>query len=162
MANEFYEKQRFTQWWIYAVLGAIVLGTALADYSEYGAFRWQQPGMWLAVALLALFWLFRLETRITPAGIQYRFFPLHLQWKTILREKLRYAWVRQYKPLLEYGGWGIRFGVNGKAYNTRGNMGIQLELQNGNKILIGTQQPEKAKAALQDYRLLSEPPTPES
>ena len=49
--------------------------------------------------------------------------------------------IRQYKPLKEYGGWGVRFGSKstGKAYNVRGNSGLQLQFKDGKKLLIGTQ-----------------------
>ena len=54
-----------------------------------------------------------------------------------------------YSPLREYGGWGIRYGWNGKAYNVSGNQGIQLELSEGRRVLIGTQNPPQFLAALQ-------------
>lgn len=47
--------------------------------------------------------------------------------------------VKTYKPIKEFGGWGIRLGRNGTAYNIRGNKGLQLVLKSGKKILIGTQ-----------------------
>ncbi len=49
--------------------------------------------------------------------------------------------IRKYKPIMEYGGWGVRLGRRsvGKAYSVRGNIGLQLYLKNGKKVLIGTQ-----------------------
>lgn len=46
--------------------------------------------------------------------------------------------------LLEFGGWGFRVVTMNadKAYNVSGNMGLQLVLMNGKKLLIGTKQPE--------------------
>jgi hypothetical protein len=58
------------------------------------------------------------------------------------------CYVRKYKPLAEFGGWGLRFGVSGKAYNISGNKGLQLELTNNKKLLIGTQKPEELSEAL--------------
>ena len=37
-------------------------------------------------------------------------------------------YARTYRPIMEYGGWGIRYGVKGMAYNISGNRGLQLEL----------------------------------
>jgi len=58
--------------------------------------------------------------------------------------------VRKYSPIGEYGGWGYRVAGkrSGVAYNISGNMGIQIELKNGKKILLGTRKPEEAKEAL--------------
>jgi hypothetical protein len=51
--------------------------------------------------------------------------------------------IRTYQPIREYGGWGIRYGSSGKAYNISGNTGMQLELKDGTRILLGTQKPEE-------------------
>ncbi|MHC4643443.1 MAG: hypothetical protein ACYS32_17515, partial [Planctomycetota bacterium] len=59
---------------------------------------------------------------------------------------------RTYKPILEYGGWGIRcsFTGKGKAYNVSGNKGVQLVFTNGKKLLIGSQQPDDLAAAIEE------------
>jgi hypothetical protein len=80
------------------------------------------------------------------------------KYKQFAWEDIENAYPRKYNPILEYGGWGYRagWGVNlgtkirvgigsksgfrkGTAYNMRGNIGLQLELKNGKKVLIGTQ-----------------------
>lgn len=51
--------------------------------------------------------------------------------------------VRQYRPILDYGGWGIRWAPGkGWAYTVRGNLGVQLELSDGKRLLVGSQSPE--------------------
>ena len=45
----------------------------------------------------------------------------------------------------------LRIGGKGKAYNVRGRYGIQLELIDGSKILIGTQKTEQAKEVVRNY-----------
>jgi len=42
--------------------------------------------------------------------------------------------------------------INGTTFNISGNKGIQLLLNNGKKILIGTQLEEKAKEVLLRYK----------
>lgn len=39
----------------------------------------------------------------------------------------------------DYGGWGIRYGRKGKAFNVFGSRGLQLEFTNGKRLLIGSQ-----------------------
>jgi hypothetical protein len=45
----------------------------------------------------------------------------------------------QYDPAAEYGGYGIRSGAKGLAYIASGNRGVQVELNDGSKLLIGSQ-----------------------
>ena len=54
------------------------------------------------------------------------------------------------QPILEYGGWGIRYSPFGKgwAYNVRGNQGVQLELANGQRILVGSQRADELARAI--------------
>jgi hypothetical protein len=48
----------------------------------------------------------------------------------------------RFDPAAEYGGYGIRRGPRGVAYIAQGNRGVQLELQDGSKLLIGSQRPD--------------------
>ncbi|HEX5625625.1 MAG TPA: DUF6141 family protein, partial [Saprospiraceae bacterium] len=93
----------------------------------------------------------RLETHIKEDGLYVRLFPFHLSVLKFKWADLRRCYIRQYNPILEYGGWGLRWGLfgKGKAYNIAGNMGLQLELANGKKILIGTQNPEELRRTLE-------------
>lgn len=50
---------------------------------------------------------------------------------------------RRYRPLAEYGGWGYRIGPSGKAYNMRGDEGVQLILKDGGRVLIGSQRAQE-------------------
>ncbi len=49
----------------------------------------------------------------------------------------------------EYGGWGIRYGMKGMAYNVSGNRGVQLEFETGKRLLIGSQRPEELVSQIQ-------------
>jgi hypothetical protein len=53
-----------------------------------------------------------------------------------------------YSSLRDYGGWGIRYGSKGKAYNVSGSRGVRLELSNGKRLLIGSQRPEELSEAV--------------
>jgi hypothetical protein len=102
-----------------------------------------------------LFLTTRLETVIDLEGISVRLFPLHLKFKCFLWQDIEKIYVREYAPLSEYGGWGLRYSVNhGKAYNVSGNQGVQLFFTNGKKLLIGTQKPEEITAILKQINQL--------
>lgn len=153
----FDEKQRMRQWWILLLtLGAVVFSTyALLYQLVTGVGLGTNPpplGLMffieaLMLFLLLLIWRLELQVRIDAAGIHYKFWPF-FGWRHRIWAELQSVEVRQYKPLLEYGGWGLRLGMKGWAYNMAGNKGIQLVLQNGDRLLLGTQKPEEAKAAI--------------
>lgn len=147
----FAERQRFRQWWVWAVLLGICLLFLISFVFYFVSGEAARTGtagsvgMLLITALpLLLTWLFsrsELETHISSRGIEVRFVPFinkmrHFDWDDIAE-----AYVREYKPLREFGGWGIRAGLTGRAsaWNVSGNQGLQLVFKNGKKLLIGTQ-----------------------
>jgi hypothetical protein len=54
-----------------------------------------------------------------------------------------------YNPVRDYGGWGIKTGKKGRAYNVSGNWGLMLTLKNGKSVLIGTNMPVEIKSFLE-------------
>jgi hypothetical protein len=59
---------------------------------------------------------------------------------------------RVYRPIREYGGWGIRIGMAKKAYNVSGNRGVELEFEGGRKLLIGSSKPDQLASAIESIR----------
>ncbi len=43
---------------------------------------------------------------------------------------------------------GYGWGKSGSAFNVKGNIGLQLYLKNGKKVLFGTQRPDALKRAM--------------
>jgi hypothetical protein len=155
----FTEKQKFAQWWIWVVLIGV---TVLCIWGAVQQLVFKIPfgnkpapdQLLIFICLvplvpLALFWFMALETEIDEQGVSYQFKPLHLKKRFIAWNEITEAYVREYKPLKEYGGWGIRGSFrNGKAYNVSGNKGLQLVLKNGKKILLGTNKSDELTAFL--------------
>ena len=106
--------------------------------------------MAIPIAVTILFFILKLETEVRTDGLYVRFYPMHLRFRKFTREDLAEHYYRTYKPILEYGGWGIRcsFTGKGKAYNVSGNKGVQLVLTNGKKLLIGSQKSDELAAAI--------------
>lgn len=100
------------------------------------------------ISLPVLFYIAELRVRITNDGIYVKFFPFHLSWLFYPLSDVRNFEKIQYRPLREYGGWGIRYGLHGKAYNVSGNMGIRLTFLNGRKLLIGSQKSDEFGSVL--------------
>lgn len=147
--TEFKETQRFTQWWLWIVLigSWIALMYSIATVSAPTTISFF-ISMGFGMLLPILFWQMRLTTRISTEGIYVRFIPFHFKEKFFPWDSIESAQVRTYSPLMEYGGWGIKYGFNGqgKVFNVAGDQGLQLVFKSGEKLLIGTQKPTEIQA----------------
>jgi hypothetical protein len=167
----FKEEQRFTQTWLIIIL-IIAIGVPFL-FGVYGIIQqviYKNPmgdkpmsdagliiftiSMFL---LTVLIFLIKLTTKIDEKGIQYQFYPFHLSMKEISWSEISKVGVRTYLPISEFGGWGLRGGFffnkgKEKAINISGDIGIQLILKNGKKLLIGTQKENDAKSVLETYK----------
>ena len=165
----FKEIQRFNQWWLilFGLITVIIIGFSFVyEYKDSGnnLSNDQLISMIISGSLMVIVFLLigfiRLKTKIDENGITYQFSPFHFTPTVIPWSDLSKCYIRKYSPLTEYGGWGIRglqrkgfwdFGNKGMAYNIKGDMGIQLEFKDGGKLLIGTQDPDKAKKTIHTY-----------
>jgi hypothetical protein len=159
----FTEVQRCTWWplWV-AVIGADALAiTNFIVWSVRGTGIGNVPpnsATWIiSFIVLALItvpqMMLKLTTRITDSAIYVRLSPPPLNMMHPNRftwNSVRRAYVRECHWFKEYGGFGVRFGNPsvGEAISMNGNCGLQLELDNGQKIFISTRKPEELNAAL--------------
>ena len=146
------EIQKFRQKWIWAIMFGL-LGLSL--WGIYQQLFLEKPLgnnptsdysliilSILPIGLNLLFYYMKLETSITQKEITYQYFPFNFKKRKIDWSLIEYAEVKEYSPIKDYGGWGIKYGKYGKAYNVSGNMGLELKYKNGNKtVLFGTQKP---------------------
>ena len=155
----YHEVQRFGQWWLWIV----VLGIAALQWYSFieqivlGRPFGDNPAPdWLLIPLVLLFgiglpWLFaasRLVTVVRPEALYVQLFPFHLKPVVIRWDSIAACSGGKYNPILDYGGWGIRLGRDGRAYNVSGNLGVKLELKQGRSLLIGTRHPVELAAAI--------------
>jgi hypothetical protein len=100
---------------------------------------------------------FSFATWINKEGVYIKEFPFlsFLKYKFFPWEIISKSHVRKYNPVWEYGGWGgkryrwrIMHGRIDVAYNVWGDMGLQLELINGKRVLIGTRKPVEMEDVL--------------
>jgi len=157
------EKQWFNQWWLQ------LINFGILGFLCYTCYRWfilkkasgnvdvnDTTGQFVVIITLlivfGIIYLFKLKTVIDERGIHYQFFPFHRNMKIIAWNEVENCYTRKYRPISEFGGWGYKFGMGGtKALNVKGNKGIQLNLKNGKKLLIGTQRPEEAQMVIDKY-----------
>jgi hypothetical protein len=108
----------------------------------------------LLTGLLWFMWVARLVTEVREDGIYIRFHPFHRAFRGFLWEQVDSFETRTYRPIRDYGGWGIRRGSSGTAYNVSGNKGLQLALGDGGggRILIGSQHLDELALAVETAR----------
>lgn len=108
-------------------------------------------GVLIPLGIAVLIWVSRLETEVRTDGLYVRYFPFHRRFRKFGAEELSECFARKYRPILEYGGWGIRCAwtwKGGRAYNISGNEGVQLVFKNGKRLLIGSKEATELEAAI--------------
>lgn len=144
---KFQEKQTFWSWWMIILMSFLLLSTVNFDIVNIFKGNFSElnfnPGMWIIVCIIIFFSFIQLKTTITEEGIAIQFFPFLLKTRFILWSQVSQLYVKDYNPIADYGGWGYRFGSEGKAYNTKGSVGLQIIFKDGSKLLIGTQKKDE-------------------
>lgn len=152
--TSFEEVQPFDQIWLWSLLGLELVIMVIAVLTAAAPLWIMAVCLGIMALTMALLGSLKLYTRIDADGVHFRMTPFHFREQTILWEEIDQIQVRKYSPIMEYGGWGIRIGLMGKAYNVKGDKGIQIVKKNGKRLLIGTQRPEEAASQLAAHPLL--------
>ncbi len=157
----FREEQRFRQVWLWTLItvlsGLLVALFAFGMYKQlYLGEPWGEEPMsdkvlWilgpfyvlLGLALFALFATSKMITEVGRDSILIKYRPFHCRYRMIPLGHIQSYRARTYRPIAEFGGWGLRFWPYLKAYNVYGNRGVELEFINGRKLMIGSQRPEE-------------------
>lgn len=151
----FQEEQRFPMMWsIIVLLLTLPLMIYVFFFSDEKENLSRFEYYFAVIAYLLVIFLIhsiKMTTTVTKEDIRVRFTPFHIKPKVFAWSEIENAFVRDYKPVREYGGWGVRYSFkNGRAYNIAGNKGLQLELNNGKKVLIGTQKEMELDAVVKE------------
>ena len=150
----FSETQHFSKWFVVLSIAIVILVFLiqtiifkLNNKITSGLITMQITiGIIVPLSTLTLLYILKLKTTVSDK-LYVQLFPLPT--KKISYDDIEQCYAREYKPITEYGGWGILGSFShGKAYNARGNKGVQLVLKNGKKILIGSQKYDKLEDAI--------------
>lgn len=150
----FTEKQRFSQWWIWTIMflaSVIPVWQVYYEITNNGKEIYTPTsyfGLVVVFLLIILLLSTKLETCISKEGINVRFIPFIWRQKTYRWDNLENVYIRDYKPIGEFGGWGVRGFRNNRALNISGNKGLQLVFKDGNRLLIGTQKANEIERVL--------------
>jgi hypothetical protein len=93
----------------------------------------------------AIFFYFqKLKTTISETEVHISY-GLLTGKKVIRVTDIKSISVRKYSALKEFMGWGVRYSGNTSCFTVSGDDALEIELSGGDKILIGTQEPEKLR-----------------
>ncbi len=162
------EEQKFRQPLIWAIIIAVMFFSFLSVGQVFYAaltkdaanlpqeYRTKVVTM-LGVALLnatalLLFLTAKLSIEVRASGLYIKFFPFHRKWQKLPLEGVVGSEHVTYSPIVDYGGWGIRYGLKKKAYNISGKKGVRINYRDDNHILIGSQNGDQLQAAIESIR----------
>lgn len=169
----FRERQRFRPWWMGLMLLPLapLLHSAFIDIQFYRSAA-NDPSahasgglivlpVWIATCLVLYFGFF-LDILIDNQGVSVKYMPFSGDYELFAWHEIHQIYLRQYRPIGEYGGWGYRkrwprdltqkisWGYHCNiAYTVQGDQGLQLILSDGSKVLIGTQDAAGMERVLQ-------------
>lgn len=141
----FTDKQKFKNIWIWILM---ILVNILMGYNMVMQLIFEVPMgdrptpdfvlviiFLVPFAILILIKVMYLKVVISQEEVIIRYFPFV---KTVIpMKKIKCITVQEYSALRDYGGWGIRYGIKGRAYIIHGSKGLNLDLINGENILVG-------------------------
>lgn len=160
-AIDFQEQQRISMWWVWlaVLVPAGIMLNIFVEQIVFGRPHGEHPGpnwlvwgltLFLCVGVPALLWILRLTVTVDDGGIHIHYFPLFR--RTIPFSDIHLIQARRYRPIVEFGGWGIRGGLGKRsAYNAKGDLGVELYLKDTKSIMIGSQRHEELAAAIRKH-----------
>lgn len=131
------------QWWgfIIQVVGGVPWGNKPAPDGMLLV-------LWLFFGIgfpLFFMWL-HLLVEVHPGAITVRYRPFIK--RVIPLSEIAHVEARVYRPLAEFGGWGVRGWGKRVAYNVSGNTGVELTLVDGRRIMLGSRHPAELAGAI--------------
>jgi hypothetical protein len=89
------------------------------------------------------------RTMINRRELTVRWGLLGLKVLRLQVNEISQAVQHEFAPLRDFGGYGIRFNREMKAYFMRGSVGVRITMSNGKKYLIGSDRPQQLAAVLE-------------
>jgi hypothetical protein len=146
-----FREEQYFDWRVYTLIGLLEVLVGLA------LLRGRTGRLELVLALLValalvmsvVIFLLHMTTEVTPSHLSVWFGWAPAYRRSVAIGTIRTVEVVTYRPIADYGFWGPWPGRDGtRALTARGNRGVQLELTDGTKLLIGSQRPDALAAAL--------------
>jgi len=152
--------------WVSCLVGAVTLiygtyvqGSLGHPFGQEPAPTWLLGGsaalcffIPLAITLIAC----RLEVEIRRDSMHVAFGPVRLIRRTLGYDEITSIEAVTYRPIRDFGGWGIRFRPGKTAWTVRGNRAVRLTLASGKDFYIGSRFPHRLAERIQVAKRLRE------
>jgi len=147
-----FREEQYFDWRVYSVFALMetLTGLGLARGHVWSGEFVLGIVIGLVLLMLLIVFLLYMTTEVTPTDVRIWF-----GWAPTYRRFVPIGTVCRievvtYRPIADFGFWGICSGRDGeRALIARGNRGVRLELNDGTKLLIGSQRPEALARALE-------------
>jgi hypothetical protein len=157
-----YREEQLFAWWVYAPLVLMVLGAGLVPALRPDSGPAAHARSWslevplaLAVGLVLptvlIVGVLRMTTEVRPGELRVWFGWIPTYRRAVVLDAVKRLEVVRYRPIADYGFWGIRHGRDGeRVLSARGDRGVRLHFADGSRLLIGSQRPEALALALEE------------
>ncbi len=130
-----------------------LLTIALPVILTIGAISLLDTSLWVAVMLFVVGLMLTLiyggqRTLVTQQAVSVRFGLLGLRLLNLSMPEIIRIEGHSFSPLKDFGGYGIRFNREMKAFFMRGNRGVKLTGSDGKVFLIGSDHPDQLETAI--------------
>ncbi len=142
----FREEQKFEWFWTVVWLVPVaMIGYGLYQEVISSILLWPA----LVVTVVVAVWINRLKL-ITEVRSDVLWIHFVLLWpeRSIAWNEIQRADAITYRPVKDFGGWGVRWAARGVVYNARGKRGVRMVLVSGERVLVGSQRAEDLARAI--------------
>jgi hypothetical protein len=108
---------------------------------------WLAPELLIAAGFLALCYG-GVRTTVSAKTVQVRLGMLGIRLMQLPTDEIAEVTVHAFSPLADFGGWGLRWNREMRAFFLRGDRGVKLRANDGRQFLIGSDHPERLAAAI--------------
>ena len=112
----------------------------------------------LLLTIALLLFLFELSIKIDKEYFMFKMFPFYWQYRKIRLNEISNATVKEYNTDRTFHGWGmgIPLNKNYKSCTVKGYKGVEISLNDGKKIFIGSSKADEMHQQLKTRELINE------
>jgi hypothetical protein len=142
----FRESRRALPAWGVATFIVLGLAAGLMPLFVDALVAW--PFLLVMVSVWMLINVLRLTVVVTGTEVRISYRPMPT--KTIPGGEIQMVETQTYRPIRDYGGWGMRYSRKrgGWAYTVRGNRAVFMTLTTGKTVLVDSDTPEMLEQAI--------------
>jgi len=161
METLYNEKQTMRMWWVWLIV------VSIAVFMWWGAYVQLVQGVpfgtrppnntfmlvfWILFGIIFPLFMYTTDLLITVDNEAVKLSSTNriIFNRRIPISSIKNASIKEYNPLVDYGGWGNRGFGKKKAYTMDGTIGVLFALHDGSSILVGTRNPESFLLAVQN------------